>query len=960
MIPTPQPGTAQRALTFITVLLLAAAMAVPVGALAQWERIDWTPPSGIVVHDVRFVNDSVGYLACALGGRGLLLQSTDFGESWTEIYGDSSFFAFSRVRPLTRDVIHVVAHARAGGARPVGEHVLRSVDGGASFTEIFTPSRVGADDYENTIRVLDVSFLDTLNGFLVLDAPVEPGHYAGLRRTTDGGRTWTTVLRRNPYFKFREDHYRRGSISMSTRLDGVAMLSTGTLYRTTDGGTRWDSIRVLHPQTSQIISTSPSVVYARFEQRFSTEFDDVIRSGDSGSTWTGLTQAIRAGVPGLTYDFDILSMQFVDDSVGYAGGSAFFGASLGKRTAFFVRTTDAGRTWVASTTGGSPNYAIDRGEPLGMHFPTPDRGYASSPSGALWRLPCRREGGSIEASRTPVFDQGDSVVLTLPEIPGSIGYRWSTGATSRSITARATGRYVGRVLFDRRCETYYFIDVTARPLATRDSGGVTHCNDCSTIALDARERVIFSGCPIELSVFDTAFAYRRWWFWRPGPDDWVFNAHLVADDLGGAYAAAAISRTQSVLVRYDEQGAPRTLRSIDRGDLDNRALVASVRGGGALFGYTSWSQEHVSYALHVERLDARGTVMWTHVEGAFAAGANIPAGIAIDRGGIARVASTVSASGGVDARVVALDAGGGVAWRDSYGRGSGSRDVIDAFACDSSGNAFVSGLSYADDTVRFFYRLDSAGNRAWLHLLSPSARALIAPDGAGAAYLAVDHSSGRSPAGEAAVRRYRSDGLVLWERRLTLDSTDFTELSDLISVTAIATDTSGSLYVAGPTPRSFRVERLDGNGRKRWSVSHDDGASSSRPIAMTVARDGSVYVLDHDIGNADRDCRVTKLTQRIGVARADVREVPITSGRPSITIRTSAGLATFEFVLEHAATVELDVVDLRGTVVAHETRDLIAGAHRVGLSTSDLPTGVYHGIIRTGRESMSAKVLVLR
>ncbi len=70
----------------------------------------------------------------------------------------------------------------------------------------------------------------------------------------------------------------------------------------------------------------------------------------------------------------------------------------------------------------------------------------------------------IDPLRPATFCEGDSTVLSAAA--GYRSYLWSTGATGRRITARASGRYALRVIDTNGCADSTWIDVVANPLPT--------------------------------------------------------------------------------------------------------------------------------------------------------------------------------------------------------------------------------------------------------------------------------------------------------------------------------------------------------------------------------------------------------------------------------------------------------------------------------------------------------------
>lgn len=145
---------------------------------------------------------NANYGSRAHAGQGIL-KSTDGGASWTML-GVSTFRATSvgviRVDPANADIaVAVTSRANSGrndeqfanGSRPPAFGVHRSTDGGATWTRTL--------DGEST--TLETDPTDFNNQFTAISLPVTFGSYSvpvppaprGVYRSTNGGRTWAVV-----------------------------------------------------------------------------------------------------------------------------------------------------------------------------------------------------------------------------------------------------------------------------------------------------------------------------------------------------------------------------------------------------------------------------------------------------------------------------------------------------------------------------------------------------------------------------------------------------------------------------------------------------------------------------------------------------------------------------------------------------------------------------------------------
>jgi photosystem II stability/assembly factor-like uncharacterized protein len=232
--------------------------------------------------------------------------------------------------------------------------VYRSSDGGRSWhTVLFT---------DDTYTVRDTSWLDANTGYVLL-------YGSGLARTLDGGRHWRQLYPAAPGLP-------QGPVSFSsaTQALGVGTRglrgSPGAIVASNDGGRSWKELGVLPKAASQqlarssastlwAVATSPT--YANGDVR-------IFRSVDRGRSW----RLIKT-LTGAHY----ASLSFPSSSIGFlaAGGGRLY------------RSGDGGSTWspLASRLSGVS----------GLGFLTPQVGFAlAGPPGTEPVLMATRNGGA--------------------------------------------------------------------------------------------------------------------------------------------------------------------------------------------------------------------------------------------------------------------------------------------------------------------------------------------------------------------------------------------------------------------------------------------------------------------------------------------------------------------------------------------------------------------------------------
>jgi photosystem II stability/assembly factor-like uncharacterized protein len=267
---------------------------------------------------IDFDDSFVNGIAC--GATSAVLRTTNGGDTWTPIAGLPSGIIFYSVRFGSDNAAYL-----SGG----NGYFLKSTDGGATWNPLgyrFTSS-----------RIRDVSFADTLNGYVV-----GTGFVA---RTTDGGFTWTPQS--SPF---------AGDINevvAPSPNHAIAGCDGGNVIVTTDGGSIWNLV------ATGITGTNSDILAIDFvDNNFgivAAYNGTVARSTDGGLSWS-----IISTITG----YNPWDMDLVDNLYGWVSGT-------GERIS---RTTDGGLTWEQQLAmGGLGTY--------GISFIDRDRGVAGGTGG---------------------------------------------------------------------------------------------------------------------------------------------------------------------------------------------------------------------------------------------------------------------------------------------------------------------------------------------------------------------------------------------------------------------------------------------------------------------------------------------------------------------------------------------------------------------------------------------------
>ncbi|MBI1804391.1 MAG: SBBP repeat-containing protein [Ignavibacteria bacterium] len=212
-----------------------------------------------------------------------------------------------------------------------------------------------------------------------------------------------------------------------------------------------------------------------------------------------------------------------------------------------------------------------------------------------------------------------------------------------------------------------------------------------------------------------------------------------------------------------------------------------------------------------------------------------------------------------DIATVKYSSGGIEQWVARYDGTGSDLDIATAITV-SQNNVYVTGWSYggtsADDFVTIKY--NSAGTEQWVARLDGSGNAgdypsSLSVDASGNAYV-VGFSDGGSTGNDFDVVKYNTSGAKQWNDRYNGPGNTFER------ATALATDNSGNIYVAGQsdgllTAADFVTIKYDASGNQLWTARYN-GAGNTYDYATAIVIDnsGDVYVT----GYSDADYLTVK------------------------------------------------------------------------------------------------------
>lgn len=357
----------------------------------KWKWLNPTP-SGLPGRDIRFVNDSIGFVL----NSEELLQTTSGGDSWKVIMQMPS-----ARRIIFRDSIGYI----------IGDHglIYKSTHLGAGWNRI----QAGINDNliglsvinKDTIRITSATSLFSSNdggrswqsslisGIQITDSHFTSGkigHVVGLNgiilKTTDGGQSWNIKLTSNVI----PSNFLR--VTFVTKNLGFATRAHSELYRTIDGGETWT-------RTGFNADAGYSIHFVNENVGFvAGEHGAIHKTTDGGVTWDWV------GFDGRIWANDINSIFFVNEKHGYATGMR------GR----IIRTFDGGATW--------EQYSVTYNQISQLEFPSQTTGYA-----LLWNSILRTENGGRDWAKTA--NPEVSYISGIDFVTNEIGYAAGGGSS---------------------------------------------------------------------------------------------------------------------------------------------------------------------------------------------------------------------------------------------------------------------------------------------------------------------------------------------------------------------------------------------------------------------------------------------------------------------------------------------------------------------------------------------------
>lgn len=283
-------------------LILILSLLVGTANAQLFQTIGSLPVGGNIV-ELDFVSPTQGFVAVNY----YCLKSTDGGYQWTTISSEQFGGAYTYTAMTVADSNHIYLGKNSGGR-------LRYTKDGNNWNDI----QVGLNK-----AIRDISFLDTLQGFMLLGGNSGSVDSVFIMKTTDGGDSWTrlTTLPERGYDP---------RITFTNANQGLVHYQD-KLYRTTDGGLSWQAAIGIADNINAISMLNDSLGMLAGRSGY------LAYTSNGGASWTTIP---------LNSSRHIWDIKVFSPAEAYA-------LCLGGNTSYLWHSSDSGQSWAELANGGS-------------------------------------------------------------------------------------------------------------------------------------------------------------------------------------------------------------------------------------------------------------------------------------------------------------------------------------------------------------------------------------------------------------------------------------------------------------------------------------------------------------------------------------------------------------------------------------------------------------------------------
>jgi photosystem II stability/assembly factor-like uncharacterized protein len=374
----------------------------------------------------------VFYMAAVNGG---VWKTTDFGRVWTPIFDDQPTGSIGSIAVAPSDPNVIYVGSGEGLARPdlsVGDGLYKSVDAGRTWTHL------GLRDGQQ-IPMIIVDPRDANRLFVaVLGHPYGPSAERGIYRSTDGGRSFESVLSKdentggsdlafdpaNPdvvYACLWEQ--RQGPWE-----NGAWAGTGGGIFKSTDGGRTWQPLKGGLPEEGIVqadIAVAPSNPKRLYATVASPRAVGIFRSDDAGETWTRITTDPRPAARIGGGDLPVPEVHPKNPDIVIIASTVSWKSVDGGRTWTAFRGAPGGddyqRPWIDPNNPDIIAMASDQGAIVTVNGGRTWSSWYNQPTSQMYHVnadnafPYRVCGGQQESGSACVASRGNDGMITFRE-----------------------------------------------------------------------------------------------------------------------------------------------------------------------------------------------------------------------------------------------------------------------------------------------------------------------------------------------------------------------------------------------------------------------------------------------------------------------------------------------------------------------------------------------------------------
>ncbi len=269
----------------------------------------------------------------------------------------------------------------------IGGEIIRTTNGGLNWQKVLVNSE---------FRLKSFYFLDQTTGYAIGGSYISTGL---LYKTTDGGVTWQDNL--NSFFY---QHFY--NLYFGNQLTGYLSSFNG-LYKTTNAGANWDMVLTL---------TVQNVNYPSYRRIHFFDVNTGIFLSDSGKIYKTTDQGASWSISYVNPDYSFRDINFINSSTGFIIGL----------NGIVLKTTDQGSNWNIINIGTSASL-------FSLKFTNGLIGYLTKENGVLKTT----DGGN---SWQEVLQQGSDTLFSVFFLNPEVGY---VGGTNGKVFKTITGGVIG-------------------------------------------------------------------------------------------------------------------------------------------------------------------------------------------------------------------------------------------------------------------------------------------------------------------------------------------------------------------------------------------------------------------------------------------------------------------------------------------------------------------------------------